>query len=187
MHGDEGLFGTPGCQHPAVRVVAEYLINNNKEAALAKPEEMQKAVEEQKPFPTPRCWTRAAMECGLEGMGDWHEFVGLPAASAFNNFIKLLDLPNVVDILAGRCPDVPDRGDAVMVTAGSISAMLCGHEQSKESIKHACKWFNAAAKVGFVAAVFPALNQIIEKLGDNTLGELDYTPFIPALKVAGKL
>ena len=199
MCGELGLFGTKGSNHPVVRIVGEYL-KNNREAAMATVDQIQKAASEQRPFPSPRGWTRAATEIGLAPGNlipvEWAEFVGIEPVSMFRAFLQKLDLPNVVDILAGRCLDVPTRGDAVMVTAGTISAMLCGgQEPSAATIKHASSWFSKAAKEGFVASVYPAVGQLIRHANETLGGDkglerwsvMDVTPFLPALKSAGEI
>lgn len=142
-----------------VRLAGTYLQRNPTEA-IANPERMRKAVAEQVPFPTPRSWTRCALEVWPNQMEDTDQYVGIDAASTFLNWFNKMDLPDQVEILAGTCTTVPDRGDAVMVTVTGMVGII-GEKPSLQTVKNAMRYFRLCADGGFVSECVPALKKML--------------------------
>lgn len=111
--------------------------------ALASPESMQRAVERQAPFPTPRGWTRCA-ESGLP-VDDWSDIIGDDGPPQYIIWTEQRDLPNPDDILSGRLFDVPERPDSALAVATSIVEMLGEDCEDSERINNAIVWFDHAS------------------------------------------
>lgn len=171
--------------HQFVRLCGVYF-RNNPAAALARPEEIRAAVENQLPFATPRAWTRAAMEIMESDMDALPQYVGAQPASQFLNWFTKMDLPSPVEILAGRCTTIPARGDAVMATAASVAALL-GSKPSAEALGHAMTWYRLAAEAGQVANCAVEMDNIIKQVGIVPISRYakDLAPYGAVLKKAG--
>jgi hypothetical protein len=144
-----------------IRIVAEYL-KRNPQAAMATAEEIARAVETQTPYPCPRSWTRAAAEEGDVTL--WGEYTGETAAAGFIQWFNQMDLPDPVEIVAGRCMTIPPRGDAVMATAAAIAGVL-GHKPSAAALECSMKWFSAAADAGQAANALQSVRTVIAAVG----------------------
>lgn len=126
-------------------------------AALATPEAMRKALADQKPFPTPRGWTRA-VELDDE---DVHQIVGAPAAATYLQWKTNVSLPDPVEILAGRIFDVPRTSDQALAVATSLVGLVMGNGDHKWSLKNMFKWFQKAAEQGFGGVVAGELTLMV--------------------------
>lgn len=127
-------------------------------AALAPPEAMRKAIAEQRPFATPRGWTRA-VELSDE---DLHQIVGASAAFTYLTWKANTSLPDPVEILAGRTMEVPPVTDQALAVATSLVALVMSPGSKKQwSLKNLFKWFSAAQSVGFAGVVAGELTMMI--------------------------
>lgn len=188
MNGNDGIMLEFPLKAPVAsmpRVVGAYL-RNNPGAAIANAEGIRAAVERQQPFACPRAWYRAACEEGA--IETWNEYVGDGAAGAFLNWFTKMDLPNPVDILAGRDKTVPKRGDACMATAAAIAGLL-GEKPSEESLGYAMEWFRLAADGGGSANACIDLLTVCKKVGVNRVSRYgkELAPYGVLKKLAGQL
>jgi hypothetical protein len=88
--------------------------------------------------------------------------------------------------LAGRCKDVPARGDAVMATAASVAALL-GNKPSAQALGHAMDWYRIAAEKGQVANCAVEMDTIIKAVGIVAISRYakELAPYGAVLKKAG--
>lgn len=157
----------------------------NASAALDKPETIKRAVEEQKPFACPRAWTRAARETSIDNFAN---YVGDGAQAGLVQFFHQADLPDPVEILAGRCKTVPKRGDAVLATAATMVG-LC-QKPTPEQLKCALEWFYLAQDEGHLGSlgwevqtlVGRAYEQMGEKKWTDGLSKKILTPWAKLIK-----
>jgi hypothetical protein len=167
------------------RVVAAYL-RSNPSAALATSEGIHAAVEKQEPFACPRAWHRAACEEGEITL--WHEYIGEGAAAGFINWFTKMDLPNPVEILAGRDKTVPARGDGVMATAaGIVGLLLATKPPSDAAIGHAMEWFRLAADAGHAGNAAVDLNMLVSPVERGGIGAIKASRYAKALAPYGSL
>ena len=115
----------------------------NPRAALAEPEAMTRAVERQEPFAAPRGWHRSA-ESGLP-VDSWADIIGAAGPMQYLQWLESADLPDPVEILAGRSCRVPERADAVLATATAVAELL-GSSATEEAVDCAIDWFDAASQ-----------------------------------------
>lgn len=126
-------------------------------AALATPEAMKRAMADQRPFPTPRGWTRA-VELNDE---DLHQIVGAPAAATYLQWKANVSLPDPVEILAGRTMEVPPTSDQALAVATGLVSLVMSNGDHKWSLKNLFKWFKAAAERGFGGVVAGELTLMV--------------------------
>lgn len=142
-------------------------------AINASREERRKAVERQTPYACGRSWDRAVREEG--SIEHFYQYVGEDAALEILTFSKQIDMPNLVDLFAGRITAdspgfIPKRGDAVVATSGSILHML-GDKPSPESIKTAMNWWWVAGKKGHVARCIDDVQRVATMIGYRPTGK----------------
>jgi hypothetical protein len=153
------LCGQPG----EAGLVGRYLRANPREA-LAPSEAMARAIEAQRPFPTPRGWHRAACE------GDdsaYAELVGDAAAAAYLLWREKQDLPDPGAILSGAIAPkdaMPSRPDGVLATATSLAELITASKPPRR-YDAAIAWWSAAADAGHAGIIAPELGRIL-RLGD---------------------
>jgi hypothetical protein len=172
-----------------VRVCGTYL-SRHRAAALATAEEIKRGVEQQLPFATPRGWTRAASE-RPDNPEDWAEWVGERWAAGFVQWFHQQDLPDVNAIADGTETRVPDRGDAVMATAGSLQAVL-GTNPSETRLAAALAWYRRAADHGHAADCATAMIALSQPPQYGGIGPIRFSrygkemaPYGAMLKAAG--
>lgn len=174
-----------------VRVVGAYL-DRNLAAALATAEETRAAVERQDPLATPRGWTRAASEAP-DSPEIWGEWVGDKWAAGFLAWFASQDLPDPQAIADGKETRVPDRGDAVMATAGSLAAVL-GVKPAEARLKHVMTWFAAAAVAGHAADCATGIRVMAREVAAGGIGAIRFSryakemgPYAAMLRAAGAM
>lgn len=182
----QALSYTPDPQRSKVmvRVTGAYL-SRHMDAALATPEQIRQAVETQSPFATVRGWTRAAME-RPDNPEDWCEWIGERWAAGFVTWLAAQDLPDPELILTGQEKRIPDRGDAVMATAGSIQVLL-GDKPEETRLKHGMAWYHTAAKAGHAAECAVAMIALAKAVGHIRFSRYpaEMAPYAAMLRAAG--
>lgn len=186
MNGGDGImleFPVKAPIKTLPRVVGAYL-RNNPSAAMASGEIIRQAVETQKPFPCPRQWWRAAQDEGA--IETWGEYIGEASAASFLNWFTKMDLPDAVEIIAGRCKTVPDRGDAVMATAAAVAGLL-GTKPTDEACACAFDWYRLAAEAGHVANCAVDLRSVVAAIGTNRASKYPQTikHYADVIRLAG--
>lgn len=126
-------------------------------AALATPEAMKRAVADQKPFPTPRGWTRA-VELSDEEL---HQIVGTAAAATYMTWVASATLPDPIEILAGRVMTVPGRADEALAVATGLVALVMNNGDHHWSLTNLFKWFRTAAESGYAGTVAGELTLMV--------------------------
>lgn len=144
---------------PRVRTVGAFL-RAAPQHAIASAGAIEKAVEAQRPFPTPRSWHMAAVS-GLPEK-EWGSLIGDEGPLAFMAFNKNQDLPDPLDIIAGKKIEAPKTGDAALATACGIVSVL-GALPTEGQFHAALKWFDLAAEAGYAGHVTDVLRDVCAK------------------------
>ncbi len=168
---------------PGMRAIVATYWQCNPGAATASAEEIASAEATQSPFPTPRAWCRAADEEG--DLSLWHEYIGRSAAAQFLHWFTCQDLPNPLEIVAGRCSTIPARGDAVMTTANAVASLI-KRDAAPAAIAAALTWYAAAAAAGHVANCVAAVIRIVQTIGTAraSLHAAELTEYTAAISAA---
>ena len=147
---------------PANQALVRLYITRNPASMEPSDEVIAKAIDDQVPYATYRSVFNAVAQEGDRSA--WPQYVGTGWCIGFEAFVANQSLPDGVEILSGRCKDVPERGDEVMAVSQGLLHLL-GDKPTDDAIKFSFEWARLASDKGHTENVYTFVKLLIRKVG----------------------